>query len=351
MSGKSRNERYPQSRTDTTIGAGTRAEGNITFTGVLRIQGDVLGDVSCATDAQGTLVVGESGNVAGTITAPHIVVSGRVTGPVHSSESIEIRPGACVAGDVDYRLLDIHAGGAVEGSLIPALRSDQESPAQEHRTLAPEPAAGEFVAPSSTTNIDSRFGGRRVLGGAVVLLIAAITVVMLTRDPPPIAQPADDVAPKATSPAPQVAPLAGDGRQDDAKAVAGVAVPPAPVPTTDTSAAAQASPADSPERIPGTVVAIHGVNPGKPAGVFLVICKEPSVLFRKKRQDPGEGTRIEVAQGATESIAFARNEIFRVASGRDITIFYQGRKVTPRTIETGAWMSFVPQSAGGASDK
>lgn len=101
----------------------------------------------------------------------------------------------------------------------------------------------------------------------------------------------------------------------------------------------------------GKVVLVQGVNPGKPAGVLLVISKEPSVLFRKKRQDSADGARIDISRGATESIPFAKNEVFRVASGRGLQIFYQGRKVTPRTIESGVWMSFVPQSSGGAGDK
>ena len=39
-----------------------------------------------------------------------------------------------------------------------------------------------------------------------------------------------------------------------------------------------------------------------------------------------------------------------VAEGRDIEIFYQGRKVAPKTIESGAWMSFVPQGARAAGE-
>lgn len=96
------------------------------------------------------------------------------------------------------------------------------------------------------------------------------------------------------------------------------------------------------------MVKVQGVNPGKPAGFFLLIGKEPSVLFRKKRQEEGEGVRIAVSQGEAVSIPIAKNEIFRVAEGRDIEIFYQGRKVAPKTIESGAWMSFVPQLPDGA---
>jgi hypothetical protein len=79
--------------------------------------------------------------------------------------------------------------------------------------------------------------------------------------------------------------------------------------------------------------------------VFLLVSKAPSVLYRKKREEEGEGTRLAVPRGKTVSIAIGRNELFRVAEGRDLEIFYQGRKVAPKTIETGAWMRFVPQGA------
>ncbi len=359
MSGKNKHERYPQSRTDTLIGAGTRAEGNITFSGVLRIQGDVLGDVSCAADAQGTLVVGESGNVAGTITAPHVVVGGRISGPVHSSESIEVLQGASVAGDVDYRLLDIHAGGAVEGSLKPALHSRADLPEQEPRMhdMEPPPDGASVAPPAETASANSTAGGRRrMLGGAVALLVAMIAIVLASRERAPAAPSAGEglskaAAPAIESPAAQAEPLASGGQQEGAKVPAGDPSSVLPGSSTATANAAPAPATSAPEKLPEAVVAVHGVNPGKPAGVLLVIGKEPSVLFRKKRQDAGEGVRIDIGQGATESIAFAKNEIFRVASGRDITIFYQGRKVAPKTIETGAWMSFVPQSASAAGDK
>jgi len=93
------------------------------------------------------------------------------------------------------------------------------------------------------------------------------------------------------------------------------------------------------------------VNPAKPAAVFLLVGKAPSVLYRKKRGEAGEGTRLAVPQGRAVSIAIGRNDLFRVAEGRDLEIFYQGRKVTPKTIESGAWMSFVPQGARAAGEE
>jgi cytoskeletal protein CcmA (bactofilin family) len=361
LSEKSNSARYSQSRTDTRIGTGVRVEGNITFTGVLRIQGDILGDVSCDADIGGTIVVGQSGNVTGTIRVPHIDVSGRVSGLVHSSESIEIQQGAYVAGEVFYKVIDIHAGGVIEGSLTPRVLMDGDQVKREDRIQSLEPpAVKEYGMPSANavpagSRFGDRFGGARKFGGAAALLIAVVAVVLTIRNPALIASPAADIAREANSStknasAVQSAPVGSDGLQDSPGAVGGNAISPVPRSDANAKSAVQASRSNLPVKEQGNVVAVQGFNPSKPADIFWAISKAPSVLYKKKRQDPADGTRIDISEGATESIAIAKDEIFRVANGRDIEIFYQGRKVAQNTIESGAWMSFVPQSPSEAGD-
>ena len=361
LSEKSKGARYSQNRTDTMIGAGMRVEGHLAFTGVLHIEGDALGDVSCEGDSGGMVVVGKTGHVAGRIKVPHIVVAGHVSGPLHSSESIEIQQGACVVGDVFYRAIELHAGGVVEGSLTPndAMEADRLRQEAPGRGDVP-PSAAEYAMPLAAaapggSRLGARFGGARRLGAAVALLVALVAGVLVSRDPAPVAPPATDVVPKpeaSTSGIAAAPPVAAGGGQPDASpAAAGDALVPVPNSGAGGRSAANASPAELPAADSDQVVTVQGVNPAKPGGVVLVIGKEPAVLIKKKRQDPAEGTRIDVAQGATESIAMARGEILRVAQGRDLTIFYQGRKVTPKTIESGVWMSFVPQSPRPANGK
>jgi cytoskeletal protein CcmA (bactofilin family) len=347
LSGNNRNERHSPSRTDAIIGADMRVEGNVTFTGVLHVQGEVIGDISCDTDSSGTLVVDKPGNVTGTIKAPHIIVSGRIAGPVHSSESIEIQQGAYIAGDAIYKTIDIHPGGVIEGSLIPGIATGGELIEPERDMKNPEPPSfSEYGSPAAAPA-----RGRRLIGGAVAVLVAVAAIALLKRESAPVAAPEADVALKTDSSSPAAPPPpAAIGPQENPKAVAEETPPAVPGTNTDTRSGAQASPAES-EANPANVVLVQGVNPAKSAGVILLISRESAVLFKKKRQDSGEGTRIDTSQGATESIAIARNEILRVASGQDLQIFYQGRKVAPRIIASGAWMSFVPLSSEGESDK
>jgi len=328
-------------RTDTLIGDGMRVMGNIAFTGVLRVQGDVVGDIACANDAGGTVVVDASGSVTGTLQAPHIVVRGRVAGPLRSAQSIDIQNGACVVGDAFYREIDIHEGGVVEGILVPTA---PPPPAEAAAAQAP-PAQERAASAVAGGNRPARRGAARMVAVSVLLVAAVAAAVWLTRSPGAktprevAAVPAVEAPAKSTpsaSPSPP-APRA-------------VAEPPAPVPPVEDRAPLAAASIERSAGDSGGVVAVQGVNPAKPAGVFLLVTREPTVLFRKKRQDGGEGKRVEVAAGRTVSIAIGKNEIYRVAEGQDLEIFYQGRKVTPKTIESGAWMSFVPQSSRAADE-
>jgi cytoskeletal protein CcmA (bactofilin family) len=345
LSEKSRRLHHSPGRTDSLIGAGLRIEGNIASTGVLRIQGDVQGDVTCDADSGGMVVVDKSGSVAGVVRARHIIVSGRVSGPLHSSESIEIKQGAHIAGDAFYRNLDIQPGGVLEGTLTPC-----GEPGGDRLPQAPPESAianGPYIPPAIEATADGRPGRRRKIAVALTLLVAVLAVALLNRNPAPNASPAAASAPAVEPAAAKALTAENAGAQDGPKAVAGKTAPPVAGADTSAKADAQAPPLEQPDAGPEPVVKVQGVNPGKPAGSFLLVGKEPSVLYRKKRQDPGDGKRIDVAHGTTSSIPVARDEIVRVAEGRDLEIFYQGRKVSPKTIESGAWMNFVPQSSGG----
>jgi cytoskeletal protein CcmA (bactofilin family) len=102
----------------TLIGAGTVIEGTLNYTGGLRIDGTVKGDVRCGSADAGMVVISEHGKVEGEVHAAHLVVSGTVNGPLHVAQLLELQPKARITGDVHYRALEIHHGAVVEGRLI-----------------------------------------------------------------------------------------------------------------------------------------------------------------------------------------------------------------------------------------
>jgi cytoskeletal protein CcmA (bactofilin family) len=108
----------PQSRIDCLIGAGTTIEGDITFTGGLRVDGRVRGSVIAAEGKTGTLVLSEHAQIEGEIRVSHVVINGTVMGPIHAAEYLELQSKGNVTGDVYYKTLEIQLGAVVQGRLV-----------------------------------------------------------------------------------------------------------------------------------------------------------------------------------------------------------------------------------------
>jgi len=112
-----RKQDKPQKRIDCLIGAGTTVDGNVSFTGGLRVDGVVRGNVSTANGETGTLVVSEQARIDGEIKVSHVVVNGTVNGPITANEFLELQAKARIVGDISYRTLEMHLGAVVQGRL------------------------------------------------------------------------------------------------------------------------------------------------------------------------------------------------------------------------------------------
>lgn len=105
------------------IAQGSCIEGNLKFTDGLRIDGEVIGDIRANEGSPSILVISESACVTGHIHADHVIINGRVMGPVHASELLELQPKAKIQGDIAYKALEMHQGAVIFGQLRP---TDQE---------------------------------------------------------------------------------------------------------------------------------------------------------------------------------------------------------------------------------
>jgi cytoskeletal protein CcmA (bactofilin family) len=108
----------PQTQIDSLIGAGTTIEGNLNFSGGLRIDGQINGNVVAAQGKPSTLVLSEHAQVNGEVNVTHLVINGSISGPVFASEYMELQSKAKVNGDVHYTTLEIQLGAIVDGRLI-----------------------------------------------------------------------------------------------------------------------------------------------------------------------------------------------------------------------------------------
>ena len=111
-------ESKPQNRIDSLLGATTRIEGNVFFSGGLRVDGAVRGNVAALPDLPGTLVVSEDARIDGEVQAAHIVVNGTINGSVHAAETLELQASSRVIGDVHYKSIEMQQGAVIDGRLV-----------------------------------------------------------------------------------------------------------------------------------------------------------------------------------------------------------------------------------------
>jgi cytoskeletal protein CcmA (bactofilin family) len=127
----------PQNRIDCLIGTGTRVEGNVIFSGGLRVDGHVRGNIIAEEEKPGTLVISEQAQVEGEIRVPHVVINGVVCGPVNSTEYVELQAKANVTGDVYYNALEMQLGAVVQGRLV------HQDAAKSEKIVQLKPASGD----------------------------------------------------------------------------------------------------------------------------------------------------------------------------------------------------------------
>ncbi len=110
------------------IAQGSCIEGNLKFTDGLRVDGEVIGDIRANEGSPSILVISESACVTGQIYADHVIINGRVMGPVHAAELLELQPKAKIQGDVAYKALEMHQGAVIYGQLRPTNHEVSDKP-------------------------------------------------------------------------------------------------------------------------------------------------------------------------------------------------------------------------------
>jgi cytoskeletal protein CcmA (bactofilin family) len=94
----------------------------------LRVDGDVVGNIQASEGQSSILVISESASVTGQIHADHVIINGRVKGPVFATELLELQPKAYIEGDVSYKALEMHQGASIAGQLKPTIGSAEDKP-------------------------------------------------------------------------------------------------------------------------------------------------------------------------------------------------------------------------------
>ncbi len=96
------------------ISEGTKIKGDIIANGDIRIDGELLGNIS----AKGRLVIGPKGKIEGQIMCNNIEISGNVKGKITASELINMKSTSQIIGDIIAGKLSVEPGSLFSGSCV-----------------------------------------------------------------------------------------------------------------------------------------------------------------------------------------------------------------------------------------
>ena len=102
---------------DTLINEDFVIKGDTTYVGGIRLDGKIIGNVNVLGGNNGTLIMGEGSEVKGDIIVHNAIIGGKVTGNIRALDYIEIHPKADISGDIEYKVLEVHAGAKIQGVL------------------------------------------------------------------------------------------------------------------------------------------------------------------------------------------------------------------------------------------
>jgi cytoskeletal protein CcmA (bactofilin family) len=90
-------------------------DGDVVFSGGLRVDGRIKGSLINRDGAKGLLVLSESGSIDGSVRTHDAVIDGRIHGNLRVDNFLELQERAHVEGDISYRQLQMDCGATVTG--------------------------------------------------------------------------------------------------------------------------------------------------------------------------------------------------------------------------------------------
>jgi len=114
--------------------------GNYSYSGGLRLDGKIYGDLTVVEDSGGTLIMGEYSKIKGSVIVETAIIAGEIVGNVTCYDYIELHPSSIIKGNIEYNSIEIHAGAIVNGELkqitkAQLIKSKKKLPLKKEKVL------------------------------------------------------------------------------------------------------------------------------------------------------------------------------------------------------------------------
>ena len=91
--------------------------GDTTYTGGIRIDGKIKGNLKVHGDEGSLLIMGYGSTITGDVEVEKAIINGEINGNVKCNDYLELNTNAIVNGSIEYDIIEIHEGSKINGNL------------------------------------------------------------------------------------------------------------------------------------------------------------------------------------------------------------------------------------------
>ena len=101
----------------TLIDKGIVISGDTTYTGGIRIDGKINGNLKVHGEEDSLLIMGHGSKITGDVEVEKAIINGEINGNVKCRDYLELNTNAIVNGSIEYDIIEVHEGSKITGNL------------------------------------------------------------------------------------------------------------------------------------------------------------------------------------------------------------------------------------------
>ena len=91
--------------------------GDTTYTGGIRVDGKINGNLKVHGEEGSLLIMGHGSKITGDVEVEKAIINGEINGNVKCRDYLELNTNAIVNGSIEYDIIEIHEGSKINGIL------------------------------------------------------------------------------------------------------------------------------------------------------------------------------------------------------------------------------------------
>ncbi len=91
--------------------------GDTTYTGGIRIDGKIVGNLKVHGEEDSLLIMGQGSKITGDVEVEKAIINGEVNGNIKCHDYLELNTNAIVNGSIEYDIIEVHEGSKINGNL------------------------------------------------------------------------------------------------------------------------------------------------------------------------------------------------------------------------------------------